>query len=133
VDDEPRKDEVELAMASDEQDEHGIVLEDDDESLRIDEATLATYGGQGNAVAIPTRRPAREFVLPSWMYDLPLVGGGVRFVDESRIELMKVTWPTRSEAWNMTLVVIALSAAVAVLLGVADIILTHVLSWVLSI
>ena len=45
----------------------------------------------------------------------------VRFVRESYYELRyKVTWPTFQEARNMTFVVIALSAAVGLLLGLAD-------------
>src|SRR6266436_6260404 len=45
----------------------------------------------------------------------------VRFVRESYYELRyKVTWPTFQEARNMTLVVIALSAAVGIVLGIAD-------------
>jgi preprotein translocase SecE subunit len=45
----------------------------------------------------------------------------VRFVREAYYELRyKVTWPTFEEARNMTFVVIALSAAVGLLLGLAD-------------
>jgi preprotein translocase SecE subunit len=49
----------------------------------------------------------------------------VRFVREAYNELRyKVTWPTFQEARNMTFVVIALSAAIAFLLGIADLGLT---------
>ena len=45
----------------------------------------------------------------------------VRFAREAYHELRyKVTWPTFQEARNMTLVVIALSVAVGLVLGVAD-------------
>ncbi len=45
----------------------------------------------------------------------------VRFVREAYYELRyKVTWPTFQEARNMTFVVIGLSAAVGLLLGLAD-------------
>jgi len=45
----------------------------------------------------------------------------VRFVREAYYELRyKVTWPTFEEARNMTFVVIGLSAAVGLLLGIAD-------------
>lgn len=45
----------------------------------------------------------------------------VRFVREAYYELRyKVTWPTFEEARNMTFVVIGLSAAVGLLLGLAD-------------
>ena len=58
--------------------------------------------------------------------------GRVQFIYEAYLELTKVTWPSRADAWNMTLVVIAMSAVVAVVLGVADIGLTHALTWFLG-
>ena len=49
----------------------------------------------------------------------------VRFVREAYHELRyKVTWPTFPEARNMTFVVIALSAAIALLLWIVDLGLT---------
>jgi preprotein translocase SecE subunit len=45
----------------------------------------------------------------------------VRFVREAYQELRyKVTWPTFQEARNMTIAVVALSAAAGVVLGLAD-------------
>ena len=45
----------------------------------------------------------------------------VRFVREAYQELrFKVTWPTFQEARNMTIAVVALSAAAGVVLGLAD-------------
>ena len=43
-----------------------------------------------------------------------------QFVRESRIELRKVVWPTRQEATRLTLVVIAVSAGVGLVLGGFD-------------
>src|SRR5215472_11741101 len=49
----------------------------------------------------------------------------VRFVREAYHELRyKVTWPTFQEARTMTIVVIALSAALSIILGIADLGLT---------
>lgn len=42
----------------------------------------------------------------------------VRYVRETRGELRKVTWPTREESWRLTLIVLAVSAATALFLGV---------------
>lgn len=42
----------------------------------------------------------------------------VRYFRETRGELRKVTWPTREESWRLTLIVLAVSAATAVFLGV---------------
>jgi preprotein translocase SecE subunit len=45
----------------------------------------------------------------------------VRFAREAYYELRyKVTWPTFEEARNMTFVVIGLSAAIGIFLGLAD-------------
>ncbi|MBF6589253.1 MAG: preprotein translocase subunit SecE [Ktedonobacterales bacterium] len=55
-----------------------------------------------------------------------------RFIAESYIELRKVTWPSRHDAWNMTLIVVAMSAVVAIILGVADIGFTQALTWILN-
>jgi preprotein translocase subunit SecE len=43
-----------------------------------------------------------------------------RFVWEIRAELRKVVWPNRKEATNLTLIVVAVSAAVGVFLGGID-------------
>ncbi|MHB0868069.1 MAG: preprotein translocase subunit SecE [Chloroflexota bacterium] len=42
------------------------------------------------------------------------------FLREIRSELRKVVWPTRQEAINLTMIVIGVSAAVGVFLGVVD-------------
>jgi preprotein translocase subunit SecE len=44
----------------------------------------------------------------------------INFLKEVRIELKKVTWPTRQETVKHTLAVIAISLAVAIFLGAAD-------------
>lgn len=72
-----------------------------------------------------TRRPA----VPQ-----PLMGNPVtRYLAESAIELRyNVTWPVPREAWNMTLIVIAMSAFVAALLGLSDVGLIRALDWVVN-
>jgi preprotein translocase subunit SecE len=131
VQDEPRE-EDELAMASDED----AVLDDDvldddgddDESLRLDPSAMRATGGETAAVSVSTRPAARGLTVPEPLMRTPIT----RFLAESYIELRKVTWPTRNEAWNLTLLVIAMSAFVAVILGVADIGLTHLLTWIVG-
>lgn len=46
-----------------------------------------------------------------------------RFMGEIVSELNRVTWPTRQETMRLTLMVLAVSGAVGVFLGVVDIIL----------
>jgi preprotein translocase subunit SecE len=53
--------------------------------------------------------------------ELTRQGRGVtQFLGEVRSELRKVVWPTRREAANLTVLVIALSMAMGVLLGGVD-------------
>lgn len=44
----------------------------------------------------------------------------VKFAREVRSEMKKVTWPTREAAINLTILVVAVSAAVGIVLGVID-------------
>ena len=52
----------------------------------------------------------------------------IDFIKESRIELKKVTWPTREETIRYTLTVIIISAALALFLGGLD----YVFQWILN-
>lgn len=56
----------------------------------------------------------------------------VRFVRSSYRELLMVTWPTRQETWSWSLVVVAVSAFVAILLGAADLGLSKFVEWWIS-
>jgi len=44
----------------------------------------------------------------------------VEYIKETKGEMKHVTWPTRKQAVNYTLLVIGFSVAVAILLAVAD-------------
>jgi preprotein translocase subunit SecE len=44
----------------------------------------------------------------------------IRYFQETRAELRKVTWPTREEARNLTLIIVAVTIAMAVFLGLFD-------------
>jgi preprotein translocase subunit SecE len=44
----------------------------------------------------------------------------IRYLKETRAELRKVTWPSRAEAINLTLIVLAVSASMAAILGLID-------------
>ncbi len=43
-----------------------------------------------------------------------------RFLRETRSELRKVTWPSRQEATNLTIIVIAVTLTMAASLGLID-------------
>jgi len=53
---------------------------------------------------------------------------GIDFLKEVRIELKRVTWPTRQQTIRYTLIVIGLSLAVAAFLGGLD----FLFSWLLD-
>ena len=48
----------------------------------------------------------------------------IRYLKETRAELRKVTWPTRQEATNLTLIVLGVSFAMALMLGAVDFVFT---------
>ena len=48
-----------------------------------------------------------------------------RFIDESWSELKKVTWPTRPQVRNLTILVLAVSLAVGLYITVFDFIFTE--------
>ncbi len=52
----------------------------------------------------------------------------ISFLAQVRTEMKKVNWPTRKETWNYTLIVIAVSLAVAAFLGSLDFIFTTLLN-----
>jgi len=60
------------------------------------------------------------------------IGRVKEFVQEVLDEFRKVTWPTRQELVNATVVVIAVTVVVAFFLGAVDIVLARVVEWILS-
>ncbi|KKW20689.1 MAG: hypothetical protein UY64_C0040G0015 [Parcubacteria group bacterium GW2011_GWA1_51_12] len=52
----------------------------------------------------------------------------VNYIKEARIELLKVTWPTRQETAKYTIAVIFVSLAVAFFLGGFDLVFAFLLN-----
>ena len=50
----------------------------------------------------------------------------IKYFKETRAELKKVSWPTRQEALNLTLIVVAFTIFMAALLGIID----YIFAWV---
>jgi len=44
----------------------------------------------------------------------------LRYLRETRVELRKVHWPTRQEAWNLTKIVLTVTVSMALFLGLLD-------------
>ncbi|MBQ9451928.1 MAG: preprotein translocase subunit SecE [Desulfovibrio sp.] len=56
----------------------------------------------------------------------------VRYVEDSRAELRKVTWPTLQETRKATLAVLGFVAVMAVILGLVDLGLSTLIKSILS-
>lgn len=89
------------------------------------EAISRALARSPQTVVAPARR---ALVMPSFMYGNPVT----RYIAESITELSKVTAPSNREAWNMTLVVIAFSAVIALILSLADLGLLRALTWLVT-
>jgi preprotein translocase subunit SecE len=63
---------------------------------------------------------------------LAVVGRVKEFVQEVLAEFRKVTWPSRQELVNSTVVVIVVTVILALFLGGVDIVLARVVEWILS-
>ncbi len=51
---------------------------------------------------------------------------------ETRAELRKVSWPTREEATNLTLIVLGVTAAMAIFLGAIDFVFSTLIRLIVS-
>ena len=60
-------------------------------------------------------------------------GFSLRFISEAYRELQRVTWPTREETMRLTLMVIAVAAAVGAFLSVVDIIFARLMDVILQV
>jgi len=56
----------------------------------------------------------------------------IKFIKESKVELGKVTWPTRKQAIRYTLIVIGISIITAIVLGSLDFILSKCIQILIS-
>jgi preprotein translocase subunit SecE len=61
-----------------------------------------------------------------------VVGRLREFAQEVLVEFRKVTWPSRQELVNSTIVVIVVTVVLALFLGAVDIVLARAVEWVLS-
>jgi len=55
-----------------------------------------------------------------------------RYLRETRAELRKVSWPSREEAWNLTLIVLGASAAMSLVLGASDFVFSEVMRGIVT-
>lgn len=55
-----------------------------------------------------------------------------RYLRDTRAELRKVTWPSREEAWNLTLIVLAATVGMSIILGASDFIFARIMRGVVT-
>jgi preprotein translocase subunit SecE len=56
----------------------------------------------------------------------------VRYFKETRAELRKVTWPTRRQATNLSLIVLGVTIAMAIFLGAVDLLFSTLVQLLIS-
>ncbi len=56
----------------------------------------------------------------------------VRFGNETIAELRKVTWPTRQEATQLTIIVLVVVAVMSAFLGTMDYLFSRLVGWLLT-
>jgi preprotein translocase subunit SecE len=56
----------------------------------------------------------------------------VRYLKETRAELRKVSWPTREQARNLTLIVLAVTIVMAIFLGAVDLVFAALIRLLVS-
>jgi preprotein translocase subunit SecE len=82
-----------------------------------------TEGTQARSAAVP----ARGFGGPAAKFEALR-----RYLEESRAELDKVSWPTGKEIKATSLAVLALIVVMSIFLGLADILLSKIMEAMLS-
>ncbi len=94
------------------------------------QATAVSSGGEGKAIAEAPRPPAKKQAAkrPARKQRNAIQ----RLFYETRGELKKVSWPTREEAWRLTIVVTAVTVFMAAFLGFFDWLFTKLFALILG-
>lgn len=105
-----------------------------EENVVLDDASDEQESETGGELAVRSdravaRRTQTEEVETGGVMGYLLSHWYTRYFAESYLEMRKVTWPTPTDARNMTLVVLGMSALVAIVLGAADLGLIRALAW----
>jgi preprotein translocase SecE subunit len=60
-----------------------------------------------------------------------MLQGAVRYLKDVRGELRQVSWPPPRELWSSTRLVLAAVAALAVVIGLFDVVCTQFMNWII--
>ena len=88
------------------------------------ESIAQTATAQNKVIsAVPTQKeaPKRTSIVSKLITDDNFIGKSIQFLREVKVELKKVTWPSRKQTMGSTLVVIILVMIISLFLGVVDI------------
>ena len=113
--------------------------EEDEAEDEEEEESRALEKSEDRRVARRERRDKNVLAVHPQDYAISKPGGSrlpdnalVRFFRASYRELRMVTWPTRQETWNWSLVVVGVCVVVAAVLGAADLGLSQFVKWWIS-
>jgi preprotein translocase subunit SecE len=99
------------------------------------ESTTASPQGHTEGVASKPAALVKKRTVPEKTKSVPaepnIVQKSVQFLREVKIELKKVTWPTRKQTMGSTLVVIILVLIISLFLGLVDVSLSKLMQVVI--
>jgi preprotein translocase SecE subunit len=113
--------------------------EEDEEEAEEEEESRALEKSEDRRIARRERRDKNVVAVHPQDYAISKPSGSrlpdntlIRFFRSSYRELRMVTWPTRQETWNWSLVVVGVCVVVAAVLGAADLGLSQFVKWWIS-
>ena len=125
--------------AEEEEESNSEAEEEEAEEEEEEEESRALEKSEDRRVAKRERRDSNVAAVHPQDYAVTKHAGSrlpdnalVGFFRASYRELRMVTWPTRQETWSWSLVVVGVSAFVAILLGAADLGLSKFVEWWIS-
>jgi preprotein translocase subunit SecE len=61
-----------------------------------------------------------------------VTGPIARYFRDTRAELRKVTWPSREEAWHLTLIVLGATVGMSIILGLSDLLFSRIMQGIVT-
>jgi preprotein translocase subunit SecE len=77
-------------------------------------------------------QPANRLPGSPVVRDVTMAMNPLKFIDEVRQEVSKVTWPTPKEVWITTIMVLIMVAITSIFFMIADLTIGSLVQWVLS-
>ena len=103
----------------------GRLLKKKDPSKKIKKAQSAEKAGQGQSVSAGKSQPAvKKTYTPvskaTIVKEKNFIDKSIQFLREVKVELKKVTWPSRKQTMGSTVVVLVIVSIISLFLGVVD-------------